>query len=104
MKKDLVKANELLKDLGAELLPDSKTHKLRVEIKSSSSNKKYIVSRRDTEVKQWECECLGWRMHTPRKPCKHLKAMIPVLEQIQKLLYSSPEKKAIAQKTKKLKN
>ena len=54
MKKELAlkKVNEILKSLGAELLSDTTTHKMRISIKSSSSNKKYIVSRRDSNVKQ----------------------------------------------------
>ena len=95
-KKSLTKVNNFLQNLGAELLPDSETHDLRIQIKSASSNRKYIVSKRKTKIKQWECSCPGWVMHYPRKPCKHLKEMIPILEQVQKIL--SPAKKAIKEK------
>lgn len=76
----------LVHEAGATLLPNTATHKIRIEIKSESSNRKYVVSKRDTNVKQWECSCPGWTMHSPRRPCKHLRAMVPFLEEVDKRL------------------
>jgi len=82
------KADEVAKDFGMDLdlLPENKTHHLRMEIRSESSNKLYVVSRRKTSG-QYECSCPAWIYSSPRKPCKHIKAMAPVLQEMeQKLL------------------
>lgn len=82
---EVVSINEkivgVLKRIGAKLLPDSKTHRTRIEIRSESSNRLYVVSRRN-DSKEWECSCPGWTRHSPRRPCKHLRTMAPVLDQI----------------------
>lgn len=102
MGKSLTELNKVLKEIDAELLPDSPTHKLRIKIKSESSNREYIVSKRDSaNLSQWECSCPGWTRHFPRKNCKHLNAMVPALEEIQQLLFSKP-KQIENKKTKKV--
>jgi hypothetical protein len=72
----------ILNEVSAKLLPDTATHKHRIEIRSETSNKIYIVSKRNTNVKQWECSCKGWIFH---RHCKHINAMSGVLKQIEKL-------------------
>lgn len=76
--KQLVK---LLKDSGVKKLPDSKSHVMRLQIRGES-NKKYIISKRITALKRWECGCLGWIF---KRKCKHLDAMAPILSQIKAL-------------------
>jgi hypothetical protein len=58
------------------LLPDSATHDHRMEICSESSSRKYIVARKSS-TGEFQCSCPGWIHH---RRCKHLDAMIPVLE------------------------
>jgi hypothetical protein len=43
----------------------------RIEVKSSSSSRVYIVAQR-VSTGLWECSCPGWKS---RRKCKHLKAM-----------------------------
>jgi len=66
-------------ELGTEVLPDNKTHTNRMEIKSETSNRLYIVAQRKTAGSthgQWECSCMGWIRY---RRCKHLNAMLPSL-------------------------
>lgn len=85
MSKSLVKsaATNLvaqLKAMGVKLLPDNKTHRHRMEIRSETSNRKYIVAQRvtkGTESMRWECKCPGWINH---RHCKHLDAMKPMCD------------------------
>jgi len=63
--------------LGATPLEDTKTHEYRMEIRSSSSTRNYIVSRRKGEYQRWECSCMGWIRH---RTCKHLTNMMPSLD------------------------
>lgn len=73
-KKTLVKK---LEELGVSLLPDSKTHRHRMEIRSESSDRLYVVSQRISNGSmQWECGCMGWIRH---RHCKHLDSMAPML-------------------------
>jgi predicted nucleic acid-binding Zn finger protein len=67
--------------LGGVLLADNKTHTNRIEIKSESSNRLYIVSQAKASG-EWQCSCPGWVIKRPGKPrgCKHLRAMQPALE------------------------
>ena len=67
-----------LKAMGVERLPDSKTHRFRMNIRSESSNRLYVVSQRISNGSmQWECACMGW---ITRRKCKHLTTMTPMLE------------------------
>jgi len=72
----------IAKSINGNLLPDNKTHRMRMEIRSESSNRIYIVSQRLSNS-QYECSCPGWIRH---RNCKHLTAMKPALQQITKLL------------------
>lgn len=62
--------------LGATLLPDGKTHQNRLEIRSETSSRLYVVAQRKV-TGAWECSCPGW---ISRRKCKHLTTMRPVLE------------------------
>lgn len=64
------------------LLPDTDTHKLRFDVKSSSSNRLYRVSiRKKTNLP--ECSCPGFIRH---RKCKHITAVLPTLEKALDLL------------------
>lgn len=78
----------LLKESGVRKLPDSNTHVMRLEIRGASRHK-YIVSRRNTALKRWECACPGWVFH---RHCKHLETMAPILDQIKQLTMEKPRK------------
>lgn len=78
MSKALVKINGLqaqLRSLGVELLPDNKTHQHRMEIRSETSDRLYIVAQRKGNS-SWECKCPGWLSH---RHCKHLDEMSHLL-------------------------
>ena len=61
--------------LGTDILPDAKGWKNRIQIRSESSDRLYVVSQRMTD-NTWGCSCMGWKSH---RNCKHLKAMMPML-------------------------
>ena len=71
---------------GAVVLPDSNGWTNRLEIRSASSNKKYVVAQRQNKDGQaygdFACSCLGWIMSQKRGTytCKHLDAMRPILK------------------------
>jgi len=68
---------------GATLLPNSPGWTNSMGIKSESSNKMYTLAQRTTDG-SWACSCLGWIMSAKRnggkRGCKHLTAMMPVLQ------------------------
>ena len=70
----------LVAQLGATLLPDTKTHVTRTEIRSETSNRLYIVSQA-AKSGEWQCSCPGWIYKKAGQPraCKHLSAMVPLL-------------------------
>lgn len=68
--------------IGATLLPDNAQWKNRMNIRSSSSDKLYTVAQRKSD-NSWGCDCMGWKA---RRTCKHLKTMLPALEQAEKRL------------------
>ncbi len=57
-------------------LPDKGDYINRVEIKSSSSDRLYVVAQHK-DSKEWKCECPGWTVKKEGKErtCKHLKKM-----------------------------
>lgn len=65
---------------GLTILEDNKTHMNRMEVRSESSNRLYVVSQAKASG-EWQCSCPGWVMKRPGKPrgCKHLNAMLPAL-------------------------
>ena len=65
---------------GLTILEDNKTHTNRMEVRSESSNRLYVVSQAKASG-EWQCSCPGWIMKRAGKPrgCKHLGAMMPAL-------------------------
>lgn len=61
----------ILKVSKSQLLPPNAQWKNRIEVKSSSSNRKYVVSQNKAK-KHWGCSCPGW---CNRRKCKHLTAL-----------------------------
>jgi hypothetical protein len=55
----------------SEKLPDNAQWTNRFEIRSSSSNRVYIVAQHKTN-RYWGCSCPGWKAH---KTCKHLNTL-----------------------------
>ena len=66
---------------GGELLPDKGVWTNRIEIRSESSDRLYVVSQHK-ETAEWGCSCPAWIIKKPGKPrtCKHLQVMTPLLE------------------------
>jgi hypothetical protein len=56
---------------GSVALPDNNQYTNRFEIRSSSSNRVYIVAQHKTG-RWWSCSCPGW---ISRRSCRHLKAL-----------------------------
>jgi len=84
MSKSLAKVAQ---ENGAMVLPENKTHTNRMEIKSASSNRMYVVAQSKSSG-EWQCSCPGWILKKPGKPrgCKHLNAMLPSLQEATKQL------------------
>ena len=69
---------------GAVVLPDSNGWTNRLQIRSGTSDKLYIVAQRQKDGKQhgdFACSCLAWIMSQKRGTytCKHLNVMGPIL-------------------------
>jgi hypothetical protein len=60
---------------AAVVLDESKTHRHRLQIRSETSTRLYVVAQLKTSG-QWQCSCPGWIRH---RSCKHLNAMLPML-------------------------
>lgn len=78
--------NQLTKianQVGGSALADNKTHVNRIEIRSASSNRVYVVAL-SRSTGEWECSCPGWILKKAGKErtCKHLQEMLPSLKQI----------------------
>lgn len=72
----------LLKKYGAKQLIETNTHINRMEIRSESSNRLYIISQRvkkDGDIVN-ECSCPGWIF---KRNCKHLTAMAPLFAELE---------------------
>jgi len=65
----------VVKQSGAKILPDNSTWQHRMEIKSQSSSRLYVVAQNKAND-IWGCSCPGWKAH---RNCKHLKTMKPML-------------------------
>ena len=73
--------NQLAEAMGGELLEDNKQYTNRMEIRSSSSNKLYVIAQRKSD-EEWCCGCPGWvfKKKGQERNCKHLKTLRPLLE------------------------
>ena len=79
---------KLLKAFGVKKLPDSKNYIMRMEIRGETRHK-YIVAKRVTSLKRWECSCPGWIF---KRKCKHITTMAPILDQVKFLTMGRPPK------------
>jgi hypothetical protein len=61
------------------LLPDNKEWKNRIEIKSETSNRLYVVAQ-NKKTNNWGCSCPGWIIH---RKCKHLFALKNIINLIE---------------------
>jgi len=67
----------------ADRLPDSGQWINRFEIRSASSNRKYVIAQHATH-RHWGCSCPSWRV---RRYCKHLTSLrLPAHEQAHEVL------------------
>ena len=73
-------AIQIARKAGLQLMEDNATHRFRFFISGSSGNR-YTVSQSKSSG-QWQCSCPGWTLKSPRRDCKHLKAITPVLKQL----------------------
>lgn len=69
----------------SDKLPDSDQWVHRFEIRSESSNRKYIIAQ-NREKRHWACSCPGWKSH---RTCKHLKHLsLPAYERPHEVITS----------------
>ena len=61
---------------GATLLADNAQWTNRMEIRSASSSRLYIVAQHKTNH-NFACSCPGWIRH---RKCKHLTAIVPQIQ------------------------
>ncbi len=61
---------------GANLLPDNDLWQYRLEIRSQTSSRLYVVAQRKSDL-TWGCSCFGYKRW---RHCKHLTAMVPLLQ------------------------
>lgn len=67
------------RQMGGIVLADNDRYKNRVEIRSESSNRLYVVAQ-NKKTSEWSCSCPGWVFARGGvRSCKHLKAMLPLL-------------------------
>jgi len=67
---------KLAASIQAEVLPDNASHTHRMNIRSQTSNRLYIVAR-NKKTGEWGCSCPAW-IH--RRTCKHIRAIMPALQ------------------------
>ena len=46
----------------------------QAEVTSSDGRRSYIVSIEST-TGEWQCACVGWTRHVPRRDCKHIRSV-----------------------------
>ena len=68
--------------IGATILPDNAQWTNRIEIRSSTSSRLYIVAQ-NKKTGEFACSCPGWLSH---RHCRHLDAMTPLLLKYEKPL------------------
>jgi hypothetical protein len=72
------KSIQILAQSGLSILPDNDRYTNRVEIRSETSNRLYVIAK-NKKTSVWSCSCPGWIIH---RKCKHLSALSSVLKQI----------------------
>jgi len=84
---------------GTTALEDNATYTNRFEISSESSNRLYVVAQ-SKATGDWGCSCPGWCIKRAGKErtCKHLKALLPLLLEAERV---EPKKLPAAKKAKK---
>lgn len=50
----------------------AKEYKEQFKVENSKRTGHYIVSKTFDIPAKWECSCVGWTRHVPRKDCKHI--------------------------------
>lgn len=61
---------------GNVALPDNDQWTDRLQIRSETSSRLYVVAR-NKRTGSYGCSCPGWKSH---RTCKHLTAMVPLLQ------------------------
>lgn len=92
----LVKSRGLIPgslDITEGFEEETDTHRYRMKVPSESSNRMYLVSQ-NKESGEWQCSCPGWKFKKEGKErhCKHLSAMLPTLEALDRLEIEAPMK------------
>ena len=64
------------KRTGSDLLPDNEQWSNRLQVRSETSTRLYVVAQRKSDG-SFGCSCMGWKRH---RKCKHLDTMVPLLE------------------------
>lgn len=67
----MTKMTVVTRPAGSVKLPDNAQYTNRFEIRSSSSNRIYVIAQ-SKSGRWWACSCPGWIRH---KDCKHLRAL-----------------------------
>lgn len=70
--------NKIVNGISIPKLQDNAQYKNRIEIKSETSNRLYVVAQ-NKKTNAWSCSCPGWIIH---RKCKHLKNLANVLSVI----------------------
>jgi hypothetical protein len=83
--------NRIASQIGGGLLANNNTHENRMEIRSASSNRVYIVAQ-SKSTGEWQCSCPGWIMkkNGKERTCKHLQAILPMLGAAPRLRVAPP--------------
>ena len=73
---NIIALQQVAKQFGGYTLPDNNQWTDRIQIRSETSSRLYVVARRKG-TNNWACSCFGWKAH---RHCKHLSTMIPLLK------------------------
>jgi len=77
---------EIKNTLSEHCLDDTPTHRHRFLINSETADRIYVIAQKITNG-EWQCSCPSWIFGRKkgRKYCKHLDALLPQLEEIDKI-------------------